>query len=477
MRQFWTMMAALLLGIGVVYAQDSAQPGAPGLGDDYFPQLGNSGYDAQHYTLDLAWDDGTNTLSGTVTMDAAATHDLSAFNLDFVGFDIEAITVNGEEASFSRGGRELTITPAEPLANGENFTTAVSYSGVPGEGVPNYYDVFARGWTRYEDGVYVASEPNGSAYWYPVNDHPLDKATYTFNIIVPQPYVVAANGLLTETAEDGDSVIYTWETSYPLASYLVTVNVGEFMVEKNKTADGVPIRNYFPQEIFQQSVLTFSPTPEMITFFSNTFGPYPFEAYGVVVANRNLGFALETQTLSLFGRNAALGGRGTEEVIAHELAHQWFGNSVSLAEWKDIWLNEGFATYASALWFEHTDGPEALDEYMRDTYRALTSPLFGPRLIAPGNPPKTDLFNGGVYIRGAWVLHALRLRVGDETFFDILRTYYDRFKYGNATTADFIGVAEEISGEQLDELFEGWLYADTVPDVPEMNLKPMQPNR
>ncbi|MBI5671221.1 MAG: M1 family metallopeptidase [Chloroflexi bacterium] len=473
MRRFWMMIAALLIGVGVVYAQDDAQPGAPGLGDDYFPQLGNSGYDAQHYTLDLTWDDDTNTLSGTVTMDATAAHDLSAFNLDFLGFDIDAVTVNGETASFSRDGRELTVTPAEALANSEAFSTSVTYSGVPGKGVQDFYDTFARGWTRYDDGVYVASEPNGSAFWYPVNDHPLDKATYTFVITVPQPYLVAANGLLTNTTEDGDSVTYTWETTYPLASYLVTVNIGDFMVEKNQTEAGVPIRNYFPQEIFQQSIITFSPTPKMVDFFSETFGPYPFEAYGVVVANRNLGFALETQTLSLFGRNAALGGRGSEDVIAHELAHQWFGNSVSLAEWKDIWLNEGFATYASALWFEDKYGREALDNYMRDTYLALANPVFGPRFIAPGDPPKTDLFNGGVYIRGAWVLHALRLRVGDDPFFDILRTYYDRFKYGNATTDDFIGVAEEISGEPLDELFNAWLYADTVPAVPEMNLKPM----
>ncbi len=463
-----------LLAVGGVTANDSAA-GAAGIGDDYFPLLGNGGYDALHYTLVLEWDEDTNTLSGTVMMDATATQDLSTFNLDFLGFDISDLTVNGEPAAFERDGRELTIAPANLLAAGTDFTTAVTYSGVPGEGVPNYYDVFARGWTRYDGGVYVASEPNGSAYWYPVNDHPLDKATYTFEITVPQPYRVAANGLLTDTRETDETTTYIWETAHPVASYLVTVNVGDFMVEQNTTASGVPIRNYFPVDIFQQSVLTFSPTPKMIEFFSDTFGPYPFEAYGVVVADRNLGFALETQTLSLFGRNAALGGRSSEEVIAHELAHQWFGNSVSPAEWKDIWLNEGFATYAAALWFEHTSGAKSLDNYMRGIYLALSNPLSAWRFVAPGSPPKDDLFNYGVYVRGAWVLHALRLRVGDEAFFDILRAYYDRFQYGNAATPDFIAVAEEISGEELDTFFDGWLYAKIVPDVPELGLSATLP--
>lgn len=470
MRKFLIVFCAVMFAAGLVFAQD--QQGAPGIGDDYFPELGNGGYDAQHYTLDLAWDDETNNLSGTTTINASATQDLTTFNLDFLGFDISEITVNGQSAEFNRDGRELTITPSETLESGAEFTTAVSYSGVPGEGVPNYYDVFARGWNRYQGGVYVASEPNGAAYWYPVNDHPLDKATYTLTITVPKPYVVAANGLLKDMVEAGDTVTYTWEAENPIASYLVTVNIGDFVVEQAKGPNGLPIRNYFPQSLFQQGILTFKPTSDMIQFFSDTFGPYPFDAYGVVVADTRLGFALETQTMTLFGRDAVLNGSRSEDVIAHELSHQWFGDSVSLAEWKDIWLNEGFATYAAALWYEHTSGANALDDYMRGIYFALANPLSSWRFVAPGNPPKDDLFNSGVYVRGAWVLHALRLKVGDETFFNILRAYYDRFKYGNATTADFISVAEELSGQHLDDFFDGWLYAKTVPDVPELDLTP-----
>ncbi|HEX2906224.1 MAG TPA: M1 family metallopeptidase [Phototrophicaceae bacterium] len=471
MRKWIILISLLLLTVSGVSAQ-AAQPGADGIGDNYFPQLGNSGYDVQHYTLALAWDDQTNELSGTVTIEVTATQNLSTFNLDFLGFNISAITVDDTPAEFSRNGRELTITPATELTKDQVFAVAVTYSGIPGKGVPHYYDVFAHGWTRYDKGVYVASEPDGSAYWYPVNDHPLDKALYTFEITVPAPYVVAANGLLQDTQENGDTITYTWETLHPVASYLVTVNVAEFIVEEAEGPDELPIRNYYPASVFQQGVLTFHNTAKMIEFFSDTFGPYPFEAYGVVVADQNLGFALETQTLTLFGRNAARGGASSENVIAHELSHQWFGNSVSLAEWSDIWLNEGFATYAAALWLEHTDGADALDQYMREIYAPLATPLVRNQFVPPGNPPVNDLFNYGVYIRGAWVLHALRLHVGDEVFFELLRTYYARFKYGNVTTADFMALAEKLSGEDLGKFFDAWLYNPTIPAVPEMGLKP-----
>jgi aminopeptidase N len=208
----------------------------------------------------------------------------------------------------------------------------------------------------------------------------------------------------------------------------------------------------------------------MIAFFSETFGPYPFEAYGVVVADASLPFALETQTLTLFSRAWLEPGGGMDELISHELSHQWFGDSVSVARWGDIWLNEGFATYASWLWFEHRDGPQALDVIVSETYRLLEQLSTDGGLPPPGDPPAYDLFNISVYDWGAMTLHALRLQVGDEAFFRILRTYYDRYQYGNATTEDFVTVAEEISGQALSAFFERWLYGDTVPELPGMAM-------
>ncbi len=462
----------VLFMISLVQAQDkNTQVGADGLGDSYFPQLGNGGYDAVHYTLDLNWDEATNKLDGTVTMLAKAYNDLTRFNLDFAGFTIDSVLVDGKEAAYKRDGRELQITPRATLKQDETFETAVSYSGVPGEGTSGFYDVFAEGWIRYPNGVYVASEPDGAANWYPVNDHPLDKASYTFEITVPDAYTVAANGLLQTVVDNPDpTTTYTWETHDELASYLATVNIAKFMVQKTVGQDGLPIRNYFPPDQTDKLIKTFSEFPNMIAFYETIFGKYPFEAAGAVVADTKLSFALETQTLILFGRDIAVGRTNDQTVIAHELAHQWFGDSVSLIQWKDIWLNEGFATYASMLWMEHAEGQAVMTKQMDNYYSIIAAQ--GKAFSAPANPPKNDLFNDGVYLRGAWALHALRLKVGDKIFFDILHTYYDHFKYGNAATGDFTNIASQISGQDLQDFFQAWLFDEKVPAKPDQTFQP-----
>jgi aminopeptidase N len=438
-----------------------------GIGDPYYPQLGNGGYDALHYMLDLSADMRSSAISGTVTLAARATQQLRAFNLDFQGFTIRAIVVDGRPATYSRTAHELTIAPAALLHSGETFTTTVAYSGVPQTTISAAVPI-ALGWKRYQDGVYVVSEPAGAAAWYPVNDHPRDKATYTIRITVPKPYVVAANGLLKDTHDNGPTKTYLWETIHPMASYLVTVNIAQFVTQAEQGPDGLPIRNYFPPDLAENAEKVFGPTKDMIAYFERIFGPYPFEAYGVVVADQDLGYALETQTLSLFGRDSASAEPAkVQSEVAHELSHQWFGDSVSVANWQDIWLNEGFATYAEWLWREHSDGPRARDDVVRRTYRFLAENPAPP----PGKPPLDNLFNSGVYGRGALTLHALRLRVGDDTFFSILRTYTERFRYGNASTADFIAVAEEVSKLKLGDLFDAWLYAEKLPDMPELGLK------
>jgi aminopeptidase N len=402
-----------------------------------------------------------------VTIELRTLQALRTFNLDFAGFEVGAVQVDGVLVDYDRQGDELVVIPLTPLEADEVYTVSVTYSGTPGgvsvTGIP-----FLVGWVNYGDGVFVASEPAGASGWYPVNDHPLDKATYTFRITVPEPYVVAANGLLVETMDRGDRTTYVWESGDPIASYLVTVNIDDFVVETQEGPDGLPIRNYYPPDLAELASQDFAKTADMIAFFSDTFGPYPFEAYGVVVADVDFGFALETQTLSLFSRSWISGEGYAEEAVAHELAHMWYGDSVSPASWPDIWLNEGFATYASWLWFDHAEGPGTIDEIVTRIYQQI---LQEPdAYLAPGTVPAEDLFNRGVYWRGALTLHALRERVGDEVFFEILRTYYDRYKYGNAAIPDFIAVAEEVSGEDLAEFFDGWLYAATMPDIPALGL-------
>jgi aminopeptidase N len=466
------MMLNLAL-VPLIYAQITGTPGSDNIGDDFYEGLGNGGYDALHYDIDLDVRVGLNYLDGIVTMQAEATQNLSAFNLDFSGFEIDKLLFNGETVEFSRSDHELTITPQEPLAEGEEFEVTVTYAGIPE--LPDAA-LFSGGWTKYDRGVFVASEPAGAAFWYPVNDHPLDKATYSIRVTVPDPYVVASNGTLQEVIERDETSTYIWDNPEPTASYLVTVNIAQFEERTDETADGLLIRNYFPVDIADEGEEVFSQQDEMIEYFETVFGPYPFDIYGAVVADTPLSFALETQTISLFGRDIITentGRRspdGAQGVIAHELAHQWFGNSVSLSTWQDIWLNEGFATYAQALWIEHTVGEDARDEMLASWYEGISDSNIPDAIARPGDPPPNGLFNGMVYIRGAWTLHALRLTVGDEDFFNILRTYAERYADGNSTTQNFIDLAEEVSGEQLDDLFQGWLYETEVPDVPEMDL-------
>ncbi|MCC7445820.1 MAG: M1 family metallopeptidase [Anaerolineae bacterium] len=461
------LLLTTLLGAGMVRAE-APQPGADGLGDPLYPQLGNGGYDAIHYAMDLTADLTSGALTNTVTLDAKATQDLSAFNLDFVGFDITKLTVNGAPAEYTRSGHELTIKPAQPLTSQQPFTIVVSYNGVPKRS-PS--DPFAVGWRQYDKGVFVASEPSGAAGWYPVNDHPLDKATYTMRVTVDKPYVVAANGLLKDTIDNGNKTTYVWDTTNPVASYLVTVNIGKFTVDQQQGPNGLPIRSYFPEDITNEERTPFARMDQMIAYFNSIYGTYPFEAYGVVMADTRLGFALETQTLSLFGRNPSRQGQNQQSplaqelTVAHELAHQWFGDSVSLKQWQDIWLNEGFATYSQFLWYEHVRGRQALDAQMIAVYNAIKRA--GNEILGTIGKPSADrLFDQGVYYRGGLTLHALRLKVGDEAFFRIMRTYADRYRNSNASTADFINVAQSISGQDLDAFFNAWLHEPELPALP-----------
>jgi aminopeptidase N len=456
-----------------------AQSGADGLGDEYYGQLGNGGYDVQKYTLTIDVDDTLRSLSGIAVIDAVATQTLSQFNLDLIGLEVKSVFVNGDPAIYLFEQPELTIRPLIRLPDGEAFRIEINYGGIPS--VRRGGNSFATGWFNYPGGVLVASEPDGASNWFPNNNHPLDKALFDITLTVPVPMVALSNGVLTETTEEAGQLTYHWVMDDPMATYLATVNIDEFILDESMSESGVRIRNYFPVELAQRGAEVFARQGEMIDFFETVFGPYPFAEYGAVVADTNLNFALENQTLSLFGRGVLGDGglrSGTppESVIAHELAHQWFGNSVSLSQWRDIWLNEGFATYAQVLWLDHTSGRAAADSLLKSFYLQINTPLLAAAgTAAPGNPPRTQLFNGSVYVRGAWVLHALRLAVGDELFFRILKTYADRFAYGNATTEDFILLAVEVSGQDVRPLLEAWIYNEGLPSVPEMNLTSIAP--
>lgn len=430
--------------------------GAAGVGDPYYPLLGNGGYEVLHYTIRMEVNMTSGSVQGETTLEAWADEELAAFNLDLAGLNVRQVSLGSESAEFSRSGTELTVFADEIIPAMSSFTVVVTYDGVPTVvRDPSLSVDDGIGWMKFPSGIYTINEPSGSMGWFPCNNHPTDKATYRFEVTVAEPYVAAANGLLVSMTDNGDTRTYVWEHNHPMASYLATVNIAQFNLVTDTGPDGLPIRSYFESSLTATDMRSAEKLPEMITFYSDLIAPYPFEAYGMVVMAEQVGVAMENQTLSVFGADMLF-----EEAIAHELAHQWFGNSVSLASWSDIWLNEGFATYLEALWIEHAYGQDAFEEYMDDMY------VYARSMQAPGSVSVEDLFDWSVYERGAWVLHALRLEVGDQVFFDILQTYYLDHQYGNARSEDFIQTAEQVSGRELGSFFDAWLYADELPPKP-----------
>ena len=437
-----------------------------GIGDLFYPTLGNPGYYVQHYNIDLISNFPAKSISATVTLQVKAEQSLNSLNLDFQGFSIQEIKVSSTVVSdYTRNASKLLIKLPQTMQPDQIFPVTISYSGEP-QSLKSTAIPIPVGWLQYNGGTFVLSEPSGAEGWFPVNDHPCDKAIYTMRITAPKPYSVAANGELKDTFDNGSTRTFHWETRDPLAPYLVTMAVGNFVEQTQSGPANLPIRNFFPTNLAAQASNVFSPTAAIIEFYSSRFGPYPFETYGALVVDTTLAASLETQTLSLFGRNIVLNNQSAEIAVPHELAHQWFGDSVSLKSWKDIWLNEGFATYAESMWYEHVHGKQALDNLMRELYQEQRQKPDPP----PGNPPPDNLFNKGVYNRGALTLHALRLKLGDDTFFNILRTYAGRYRNGNASTPDFVAVANEVSGQNLQDFFNGWLYNPAIPPIPEMNL-------
>lgn len=427
--------------------------GATGAGDPYFPDVGNGGYDVDHYDLDLTWHPDVARMDGVATITATASEPLRSLALDLVGNDVESVTVDGEAAGVAReGGRDLIVTPAEPVPGGATFTVVVTYSGSPQ--TVRDGDPVAPGWMADGDEVHTAFEPHGAATLFPANDHPSDKASYELRVTVPDGLDVAANGLLAERVAGDGVTTWVYDAPDPMATYLVQVVIADLVLVEGSGPGDVPIRHAFDADVAPGAEEAVAETGEMVEFLADLFGPYPFVAYGAVVVDEPLGFALETQTLSIFGPDTVV----DESIVVHELAHQWFGNAVSPATWQDVWLNEGFAVYAELLWAEHRDdgGPDELTE--------LVDPE-GELDLPPGDPGPDSLFAPSVYDRGALTLHVLREAIGDEAFFTLARTWVERHGGGSASTADFEDLAEEVSGQELTRLFDAWLRAPALPPL------------
>ena len=498
-------VVALLLAAPATAAADSPwQAGARTLGDPLLPQIGNGGYDALHYDIDLAIDRPANTFtSATTTMTAMATENLDELSLDFQDLAVVSVQVNGKRVKFEQVAStpelpgdvtqpmKLVVQPRPKLRAGKTFAVRVDYSGAepqvftdPDESIEGWIPACytPAGGTRTCDSFFVVGEPMGSQAWFPSNNHPSDKATFDTTLTVQAGDTALGVGELDgDPTDNGDgTTTWRWSEDDPTATYLVTASNGAFDYSESSmtetlTGRTLPLYNAIDPsatpERRAQIDATLTRTGPIMNFYADRYGPYPFDSNGAVAErSTGIGYALEVQGKSHYagnnnGPNVSLG------TLAHEVAHQWFGNSATLKNWNDIWFNEGWATWSQIAW-AYDAGVSTLSpaQFFADTYADPDADWSIAPAVLNGDP--AELFNGfATYDRGAMTLEGYRQIVGDERFFAFARTLQSRFAHGNVSTPEFIAVAKERSGLQgaelalLDTYFRQWLYGTTKPTV------------
>ncbi len=428
--------------------------------DPYLPKNGNFGYRVSRYELDLQYKVSSNRLSGTATITAVTLASLQTFTLDLSdAMRVAKVTVNGRRpASYAAAGGKLRIRLAASLPTGSAMSIVVGYGGSPRPVRTVWGEV---GFEELSNGALVAGQPNGSPSWFPCDDHPSSKASYRIRISTDSPYYAVAPGELVSKRVRAGLTEWTYEQPEPTSTYLATVQIGMYTLHRLPKAP-VRMQAVLPDRLRANFTHDFARQPAMMKLFVKLFGAYPLSAgYTVVVTDDDLDIPLEAQGVSVFGANHCDGSRGSERLIAHELAHQWFGNSVTARRWRDIWLHEGFACYAEWLWSEHSGGRSA-DELARHYHGRLRA---APQDLLLSDPGPRDMFDDRVYKRGALTVHALRGTVGDERFFALLRDWTARYRHGTVVTDDFTGLAANYAEVPLRPLWDAWLYSTGVPPL------------
>jgi aminopeptidase N len=460
-------LLALVLGVALTgssladasaVAGSAPTPGASGIGDPYFPHDGNGGIDVLHYDVRDSYSFQTGRLTGRTGLDVRATQDLSRFDLDFL-LPVSAVTVDGKRARFRRSGdHELRIRPAGPIAAGRRFRVSVDYDGTP-SGETSQGE---RNWLADADEVVTMNEPHMATWWFPANDHPRDKASFDIRVTVPRNKDVVANGVLVSERKRHGRTTAHWRAVEPMASYLAFFAAGDFET-RSVSCHGITnfvavsqhlhafARGELAKELAERTCTT-------VTALATVLGPYPFSVTGGLMTSLPVTFALENQTRPTYPALAGL----NQGLIAHELAHQWFGDSVSVSNWRDIWLNEGFAQYLQAYYTTEVVGGRSMQDWLAETYGTYV-PESAFWKLSVDDPGPTRLFDAAVYDRGAMALQALRHRIGDAAFWTLLRTWVSQRAYGNGSVADFEALATVVSGQDLAAFFDAWLHEKVIP--------------
>ncbi|NNH73182.1 M1 family metallopeptidase [Nocardia uniformis] len=430
--------------------------------DEYLPQNGNRGYRVSRYELGLVYKVSSNRLSGRAEITAVTTGIRDRFSLDLSqALGVSKVLVNGAKAAkYVHQQGKLVITPQQRIPAGGALALVVQYAGAPKPVRGPWGEV---GWEELAEGALVASQPNGAASWFPCDDHPSSKASYRISITTDSPYYALANGTLTHKQTRASQTTWVYEQSEPMATYLATIQIGHYRKQRIDTARGtVPMHAVLPPRLRVAFEHDFARQPQMMATFADRFGPYPFDGYTVLVTDDDLEIPIEAQGISVFGANHCDGHRGSERLVAHELAHQWFGNSLTIGQWRDIWLHEGFACYAEWIWAEAA-GDATADTLARAAHHNLARL---PQDIMLSDPGPGRMFDDRVYKRGALTLHALRLELGDPAFFNLLREWTARYRHASVTVDEFTDLAGHYSSVPLRPLWDSWLHSAPLPQLP-----------
>jgi aminopeptidase N len=443
------LTVALALALALLGAASAlAAPDEPAR-EPFFPHAGDPGIDVGHYDVHLAYRPASGRLRATTTLAVLSTRRQQSFGLDLDGLTVQRVEVDGKAARFSRGKDKLVVHPQQPLAREQRFEAKVVYAGRPRKVVDP--DGSAEGWYRTPDGALAVGEPQGTAAWIPCDNVPADKASFAISLTVPKGLAAVSNGVLASVEDGKGTTIYNWSEPSPMSTYLAVADIGRGEIERGHIA-GKPFWTLVDPKLVKRSAKSLAQLPEIIHFESSIYGPYPFSSTGAIVdAAPQLGYALESQSRPIYAFAPDL------TTVVHETAHQWFGDSVGLERWPNIWLNEGFATWTEWYYAERHGRRTAAEIFHKlDQVPASNTAFWNPPSGHPGRAK--NLFSTATYVRGAMALEAYRLKVGTGPMLGTLRRWATLHRHASGDIEEFVALAEEVSGERVKPLFQRWLY-------------------